>query len=836
MRVPISWLREFVDVPAAATADDILAALVAVGFEEEDVHTFGVTGPVVVGQVLEFTPEPQSNGKTINWCSVDVGEAEPRGIVCGAHNFVVGDKVVVSLPGAELPGPFPIAARKTYGHVSDGMIASARELGLGEEHDGILRLAALGLDPAPGTDAIALLGLDDFAVEINVTPDRGYAFSIRGVAREYSNSTGAQFTDPAFANTGVPELVESPDSVFPVTIDDTSGIRGRSGVNAFTTRAVTGVDATRATPSWMVGRLTLAGIRSISLIVDITNYVMLELGQPTHGYDLDRVAGGFTVRRAAVGEKIVTLDDQTRTLSPEDLLITDDSGPIGLAGVMGGASTEIISSTTRVLVEAANFDPVSIARSARRHKLPSEASKRFERGVDPKVGSVAAARVAQLLVELAGGTVEQLGSHLDVATPIAPIDLRDGFISKLIGVEYTDAEIVESLEKIGATIEAGAGILIVTPPSWRPDLIDQATLAEEVARIVGYERIPSILPVAPPGRGLTRPQRLRRSLSNALAAGGATEIISYPFESRAQIDEFGGAAGGEVPAIKLANPLDAETPYLRTTLIPGVLEIARRNLSRGLTNLALFEVGVVFEPTGGTKYGSGPLPIGPAHPGQDRLGELNASIPPQPWHVATLFIGDSIEKRPGLSATPSGLADALASVEQIGLALAVDIRVAQGSHHALHPGRTAELWVGDRSVGFAGELLPSLAEQLDLPRTVAIAELNLDALIELARPEVAPQPIITMPAATQDLSLVVAVDVPAGEVLATVIDGAGDLLEHASLVDDYRGQGVDDGSKSLTFALRFRAPDRTLTAAEASDAKLAAVTLAAQRHGATLRD
>jgi phenylalanyl-tRNA synthetase beta chain len=842
MRVPISWLREFVEVPSGATADDILAALVAVGFEEEDVHTFGVSGPVVVGQVLEFTPEAQSNGKTINWCQVDVGEAEPRGIVCGAHNFAVGDKVVVSLPGAILPGPFPISARKTYGHVSDGMIASARELGLGEEHDGILRLAALGLDPKPGEDAAALLGLDDFAVEINVTPDRGYAFSIRGVAREYSNSTGARFTDPAYAaigsasSTPVPELVEGPDTTFPVAIDDKTGIRGRSGVSVFTARVVSGVDATRPTPPWMLGRLTLAGIRSISLIVDITNYVMWELGQPIHGYDLDKVAGGLTVRRATEGEKIVTLDDQTRTLTSEDLLITDDSGPIGLAGVMGGASTEIDSATTRVLIEAANFDPISIARTARRHKLPSEASKRFERGVDPRVGPAAVSRVAQLLVELAGGTVEQLGIHLDFSTPLPPIDLRDGFISRLIGVEYTDAEIVGSLEKIGATVEAGAGVLIVTPPSWRSDLIDQATLAEEVARIVGYDRIPSILPVAPPGRGLTRTQRLRRSLSNALAAGGATEVISYPFESRGQIDEFGGAGGGEVPAIRLANPLDAETPYLRTTLIPGILEIARRNLSRGLTSLALFEVGVVFEPVPGTKYGSGPLPIGPAHPGEQRLAELNGSIPPQPWHVATLFAGDSIEKQPGLSATSSGLADALASALQIGHALAVDIRIAKGFHHALHPGRTAELWVGDRSIGFAGELLPSLAERLDLPRVVAVAELDLDALIALAQVEVAPWPIISMPAATQDLSLVVPLDVPAGDVLATVIEGAGELLEHAALVDDYRGQGVDEGFKSLTFALRFRAPDRTLTAAEASDAKLAAVTLAAQRHGAMLRD
>ncbi|HEX4400468.1 MAG TPA: phenylalanine--tRNA ligase subunit beta [Galbitalea sp.] len=841
MRIPVSWLRQYVEVPAAATADDILASLVAVGFEEEDVHTFGVSGPVVVGQVVEFTPEPQTNGKTINWCNVDVGESEPRGIVCGAHNFEVGDKVVVSLPGAVLPGPFPISARKTYGHVSDGMIASARELGLGDEHDGILRLAALGLDPKPGEDAAALLGLDDFAVEINVTPDRGYAFSIRGVAREYSNSTGAEFTDPALR----PSLTdyigdraggESVVPRFPVVIDDQSPIRGRTGASVFVTRVVTGIDPGRPTPAWMISRLALAGIRSISLVVDITNYVMLELGQPIHGYDLEKVAGGLTVRRATAGEKLVTLDDQTRTLDAEDLLITDDSGPIGLAGVMGGASTEISASTTRVLIEAANFDPVSIARTARRHKLPSEASKRFERAVDPKVAAPAAARVVELLVELAGGKADALGSTLDESTPVEPISLRDGFIPGLIGVEYTDAEILTSLEKIGAHVEAGNHSLIVAPPSWRPDLIDQATLAEEVARIIGYDRIPSILPVAPPGRGLTRSQQLRRLLASALAAGGSTEIISYPFESRSQVDEFGATVAGEVPAMKLLNPLDAEAPYLRTTLIPGMLEIARRNLSRGLTSLSLFEIGVVFQPVAGETYATDSIPIGPAHPGDDGLSELNASIPPQPWHVATLFTGNSIEKQPGLAAVSSGLSDALASVAQIGLALAVDIHFAAGVHHALHPGRTAELWVGDRSVGFAGELLPSLADELDLPRVVAVAELDLDVLLELARVEASPEPIVSMPAATQDLSLIVRADVPAGDVLATIIEGAGELLEHASLTDDYRGSGVPEGEKSLTFALRFRAPDRTLTAAEASDAKNAAVTLATQRHGATVRE
>ena len=375
MRVPISWLGEWVDLPEDVTLEHLHAALVKVGLEEEDTHSFSVTGPVVVGQVISAVAEPQSNGKTINWCQVDVGEPEPRGIVCGAHNFAAGDKVVVTLPGAVLPGPFPIAARKTYGHTSDGMIASARELGLGDEHDGILRLAALGLDDAPiGADAIPLLGLDDAAVEINVTPDRGYAFSIRGVAREYSHSTGAAFRDPALA------VTVTPGTGFDVTIDDQAPIRGTAGSRVFTTRAVRGVDVTRPTPPWMVARLLLAGMRSISLPVDITNYVMLELGQPTHGYDLGKLTGGMVVRRAAAGEKLETLDGVVRTLSPEDLLITDGSGPIGLAGVMGGATTEISDATTDVLIEAANFDPISIARTARRHKLPSEASRRARPG------------------------------------------------------------------------------------------------------------------------------------------------------------------------------------------------------------------------------------------------------------------------------------------------------------------------------------------------------------------------------------------------------------------------------------------------------------------------
>ncbi len=830
MRVPISWLREFVDIPADVTFEQVHAALVKVGFEEEDVHSFDVTGPIVVGKVLEFTPEPQANGKTINWVQVDVGEDAPRGIVCGAHNFAVGDKVVVTLPGAVLPGPFPIAARKTYGHVSDGMMASTRELGLGEEHDGILLLKNLGLDPEVGTDAIPLLGLDDFAVEINVTPDRGYAFSIRGVAREYAHSTGAAFRDPASLVTPVAV------SGFPVTINDEAPIRGRIGVSVFMARVVRGIDPTRPTPSWMASRLRLAGIRSISLVVDISNYVMLELGQPNHTYDFDKLSGGFTIRRARAGETFETLDAQVRTLSPEDLLIDDENGPVGLAGVMGGAATEISDTTTNVLVEAANWDPITIARTARRHKLWSEAARRYERGVDPQVAGAGVARVVQLLEELGGGTADDLGATVDNSVAPAPIDLPDGYVAKIIGVEFSADEVTESLTEIGTTVVATEGGWSVTPPTWRPDLTDKATLAEEVARIVGYDRIPSVLPVAPPGRGLTREQRLRRLASSSLAAGGLTEVLSYPFVSQASNDLFGSPTAGGVPAITLANALDPDAAWLRTSLLPGLIATARRNLSRGLTDLALFEVGTVFLPEAGTAYGSGPLPAGDARPSDEVLSALRASIPPQPWHVGALFLGDAVAKQPGQSAVANGLADALGAARHLATVLASPITVATGTHQAMHPGRTAELRSGDRVVGYAGELLPSLAAELDLPRVVAVLELDLDALIALSITEVATAPILALPAATQDVSLVVSNEVRAGDLRALLVEGAGELLEHVTLVDDYRGPGVPDGSKSLTFALRFRAADRTLTQAEATEAKNAAVALATARVGAVLRE
>ncbi|WP_194422044.1 phenylalanine--tRNA ligase subunit beta [Microbacterium abyssi] len=831
MRVPISWLREYVDVAADATAEDVFAALVSVGFEEEELHGFALSGPVVVGEVLSFEEEPQSNGKTIRWCQVDVGEAEPRGIVCGASNFAVGDKVVVTLPGAVLPGPFPIAARKTYGHVSDGMIASARELGLGDEHDGILVLSTLGIDAPVGTDAIALLGLDDEAVEINVTPDRGYAFSIRGVAREYAHATGADFRDPAEH-----EWSEvAPGTGFPLAVD-AAPLRENPAVQEFVVRVVRDVDPSRPTPPWMAARLSLAGIRSLGILIDITNYVMLELGNPIHGYDLDRLSGGITVRRAQPGEKMTTLDGQERKLHVEDLLITDESGPIGLAGVMGGGTTEMSDATRNVLIEAAIFDPISIARTARRHKLPSEASKRFERGVDPLVPFVAARRVADLMVQLAGGRIDELGGALFSEFEIAGIALPAEFVAGLIGVDYTDEEIIGALETIGAELAETSDGWQVIPPSWRPDLTDKWTLAEEVARIHGLGRIPSVLPTPPAGRGLSGAQQGRRRVANALAAAGLVETPAFPFTTEAQNDLHGSATGEKLPSVKLANPLDGQAPFLRRSLVPGLLQVAHRNIARGLTDLAIFETGSVFLPEPGVTYGTDEVPPLGQLPSDEKLAELNASIPPQRRHVAALFTGSVTPRQPGRAAEAYGLSEALDAVRVIAVAAGVEIDVVQGQRAALHPGRAGVLTVDGAEIGYVGELHPNVSSDADLPGRAVVLEIDLDGILAQAGTRVVAASLSTYTAATQDVSLVVPTSVTAGELRAALVEGAGELLESARLVDDYRGQGLDAGQKSLTFALRFRASDRTLTAAEATEAKLAGVAVAAERFGASIRD
>lgn len=847
MRIPLSWLREFAQVPAGATAEDVMAELVKVGFEEEAVHrpTDTLKGPIVVGQVLSLVKEPQSNGKTINWCQVRVvpegqeqtltGEGiDPsgvQGIICGAHNFVEGDKVVVTLPGAVLPGDFRISARKTYGHLSAGMIASVRELGIGDDHDGILVLSRIGLDPEIGTDAMELLGLYDEAAEINVTPDRGYAFSIRGVAREYAHATGTSFSDPAAKVQAPAELTGG----YGVKLNDDAPIYGKPGCDRFVARTVRGVDATLPTPAWMTSRLRLAGIRSISLPVDISNYVMLELGQPLHFYDQDKLSGDIVVRRAVAGEKLTTLDGKERSLDMEDLLITDDSGPIGVAGVMGGASTEVSEATSTVLIEAAHFEEVSIARSRRRHKLPSEASKRFERGVDWQVANVAAQRAVDLLMELAGGAADDAGTDVGTAPDAVTIALPAGFAAERIGIDFTEEQIVTSLVDLGAIVDKADGGWTVSAPSWRNDLETKEDLSEEIARLVGYDQIPATLPVAPPGRGLTRVQQQRRRLIQAFADAGLTEVLAYPFVSKAANDTFGVAEeGAPRSAVKLANPISEEQGFLRTSILPGLIEVAKRNHSRGFRDLAVFEAGLVFLPAG--EVGTASIPPLGVKPADEVLDALYDGVPDQPLHIAAVLTGHDSPAAANHTPRPWDWADALDIARLAGDVLGVEVVVSQGSHQAFHPGRAARLSLrSGEVVGYAGELHPKLLAAQDMPERSVALEINADVLFEAAADVIVARHISTFPVATQDVALVVAQEVPADDVLSALRDGAGELLEDVALFDVYAGKGIEDGKKSLAFSLRFRAADRTLTAEEASAARENAVALAAKRFGAVQR-
>ncbi|QKV91716.1 phenylalanine--tRNA ligase subunit beta [Streptomyces sp. NA02950] len=839
MRVPLSWLREYVDLPAGETGRDVQAKLIAAGLEVETVEQLGagLKGPLVVGQVLAIE-ELEGFKKPIRYCQVDVGSAngtgEPQNIVCGARNFAVGDKVVVVLPGAELPGGFAISARKTYGKVSEGMICSASELGMSDDHDGIIVLPP---EYEPGTDAIELLELVDEVLDIAVTPDRGYCLSMRGVARETATAYGLPLRDPALLD------VPAPNSHgYPVKIADPVGC------DRFTARTVTGLDPQAHSPIWLQRRLQKAGMRPVSLAVDITNYVMLELGQPLHAYDRSRINGAIGVRRAEPGEKFTTLDGTQRVLDAEDLVITDESGPIGLAGVMGGAHTEIadaatdpetgeVHGTTEIVVEAAHFAPVSIARTARRHKLSSEASKRFERGVDPEAASAAAQRTVDLLVLLAGGTAE--AGVTEIISPSAPhtITLRADHPDRVAGVAYGREAVVRRLQQIGCDVY-GPDDLTVTVPSWRPDLTDPNDLAEEVIRLEGYENLPSTLPRPPAGRGLTERQRLHRRVGRALAGAGYVEALNYPFIGEEVLDQFGLAADDpRRDVVTLVNPISDAEPALRTTLLPGLLGALRRNDGRGEHELALFETGLVFRATGARRTAV-TLPVD-HRPTDEEIALLDAALPRQPRRAAVVLSGARQQAGWWGKGTPASWADAVEAGRTVAREAGVELIVRQDQQEPWHPGRCAALLAvvdgQEILVGNAGELHPRVTKALGLPERTCAMEIELDRLEEAGSGSLEAPRVSTFPVATQDVALVVDTAVAAAEVEAALREGAGALLESLRLFDVFTGEQLGEGRKSLAYALRFRAPDRTLTADEIAAARDAAVALAAERTGAVLR-
>ena len=678
------------------------------------------------------------------------------------------------------------------------------------------------------------LGLGDEVLDIAVTPDRGYCLSVRGVAREAATAYGVALRDPVLA---VQDLPGQTGGGYPVQVADPQRLR-----RASSRVTVSGFDPAAPSPGWLARRVEAGGMRSISLAVDVTNYVMLELGQPLHAYDAERLSGPIVVRRATPGERLVTLDDVERVLDPTDLLITDASGPIGLAGVMGGASTEISEQTRTIVVESAHFTSVGIARTSRRHRLGSEASRRFERGIDPTMQRAAALRAARLLAELGGGRVHPEVTAVGTAVPAEPIEIDADLPGRVVGRRIDPEQASAALRAVGAEVSATGSRLRVVPPPWRPDLTDPYDLVEEVARLVGYDTIPSVLPVAPSGRGLTPGQRRRRAVGRALAAAGFVEAPSYPFVGPADHDALGLPA--EDPrrrTLRLVNPIADTAPQLRATLLPGLLSAARRNIGRGAGDVALFEQGLVLAPSQPGAAAPRPPVTGP--PSAAELEALYAAVPDQPQHVGLVAAGAAERAGWWGAGRPLVWADAVAAARAVLAAAgvpeqAVVLRAAQLA--PWHPGRCAALAVRTAEgtevpVGHAGELHPRVVAAYGLPERAVAAELDLDAAGR-ASVDVVPAPrVSTYPVATQDVALLVGQDVPVAEVTAALVSGAGELLEGVRLFDVYTGEQVPAGRRSLAFTLRMRAPDRTLTVEEATAVRDAAVAEAARRTGASLR-
>jgi phenylalanyl-tRNA synthetase beta chain len=816
MRAPLSWIKEFVDIPASVTADQISDGLIRVGFEVEEIIYQGadLTGPLKFAKVLSIE-EITEFKKPIRYVGLDCGEGETRYVICGATNFAVGDLVVAALPGAILPGDFKIGARETYGKTSNGMICSARELGISEDHEGIMVFAEG--EVTIGADAIEALHINDVIFDVAVNPDRGYALSIRGIAREVAGSLDLKFTDPVNALRNL--KFEETGKGVSATIGD------KSSASVFYLRTLSNFDPKATTPIWMRRRIEKMGMRSISLVVDVTNYVMLELGQPLHAFDKSKIKGGLTIKRAGTAQKFKTLDGVERTLHPEDLMVSDDEQPLALAGTMGGLSSEITETTTEIALEAVHFCPVCIAKNSRRHKLSSEASRRLERSVDPSLAEFASARFVQLLTE--HSSAKHVATVVDgepIYAPLVTIDPK--YVSKTLGFDVPAAKVAELLRVVGCDVDEKS--FTVDPPSWRADLLTAADLTEEVARMIGYDKIPSILPPRPLHATLTPTQKRRRAVATMLASRGLAEVQTFPFTNQATIDSM-GFVGERASTYKVANPMSEEFPLMRVHLVPGLIEVAQRNISRGAKDFAIFEMGSIFRSS--QKLVPAVSPDLSKRPDQKIIDEIFASVPTQGYHVAGLLVGKIENENWQGKARSYNWQDAIAYAQDILALCNLEWSIARSDLAPWHPGRCAELVVNGKAVAHAGELHPRIVAAYGLPeRSVAFA-VALNALPDSAL--VRPTTVGTMPAAVQDVALIVDSTVSAAELEGALREGAGDLLESITLFDRY--DKIGDGKVSLAFTLVFRASDRTLTGDEVSAMREAATAVAAAKFGAVVR-
>lgn len=815
------------------SSEELDSGFVRVGFETEGYEALPeTTGPLVIGQVVEIEELTQFK-KPIRYCQVNVGQAngtgELQGIICGARNFRLNDYVVVSLPGAELPGGFKIAARETYDHISNGMMCSAAELGFGPKADGIIVLGEEVADKI-GEDARPLIGLSDTVFDVNITPDRGYALSARGLTREIASAFDLTFPDVAQD----PSVAGIDTSVVPApegTLIDVD-LREETKAQRFGLRKVTGIDPAARTPFWMERELMLSGQRAVNVATDVTNYVMLLLGAPMHAFDADVIKGNLVVRNANEGEKFETLDHVKRELSEGDVVICDDNGIQSLAGVMGGTTSEISDETTDVYFESAIWDPITVARTSRRHKLSSEASRRFERGVDPAIVEVALDVACVLLQQIAGGTIEAGRTLVGDVAKREPIFLRAAKPSEYAGIEYSQETVVKRLTEVGCEVSGGEELSVV-PASWRTDIEMDVDLIEEILRLEGLEDIPTILPTPVGGRGLTPAQKRRRAIGHGLAYAGYAEVLPSPFIANDTFDTWGlDKEDARRQTVAVQNPLESDKAILSTTLLPNLLEAIARNVARGRSDLALFGLQqVAFK-----RADSSPMPSVESRPEESMVADLLGSLPLQPLHVATVATGNIEHEGPWGAGRAYSYADAIESARQVARSAGVDIAVKAAEQLPWHPGRCAAIVLAsdeETVVGYAGELHPQVLEALELPARTCAMELDVSAL---PLDEKFPAPVLSsFPALHQDIALVVDEETPAETVRRVVEEGAGDLLESVELFDVFRGEQLGEGKKSLAFQLLFRAGDRTLTDEEANEHRLAAAELAKQRLGAQMR-
>ena len=800
MKVSLGWLSDFVDLPASQA--EFEERLTLAGLEIEGVESTGPElGGVVVGRVIEREPHPRAD--RLSLCRVDLGTGEPVEIVCGAPNVRADLRVAVAPPGTVLPDGTKLKKARIRGIVSSGMICSSRELGLGDDHEGILELPH---DSPVGAPLDQVVGAGDTVLDFEITPNRGDWASMLGMAREVRAHFGGELRlpdcDPAEGER---------DAASDVAIE----IHDPESCHRYVGRVVRGV-AIGPSPDWLVERLRAAGLRSINNVVDVSNLVLLEFGQPLHTFDLARLRGAeIRVRRAEDGEEIVTLDGERRELGPDDLVIADAERPVAVAGVMGGADTEVHEATREVLIESAHFDPVRVRRTARRLGLRTEASYRFERGVDSEGIVRAVDRCARLIAEIAGGEisrgrVEAVGGAF---RHCGEVELEPDLPARLLGVELSESEVVELLARVDipATLEGES--LRCRIPSYRNDLRIPQDLVEEVGRIHGYDRIPYTLPSAALRPVSAPPRATRCDLArDSLSASGLLETRSIPMGPASDFDAL--RLDSDDPrrhSVRVVNPIVESDSELRTSLLPGLLRAARRNLARQVEAVRLFEIGRVF------------------------LARDSGELPDEPDAAAALL---TAPERTGLWETQrapvyfeaKGVAEKL--VEDLGLPARFD---AESGAAYLHPGACSRIRSGRRTIGWVGELHPAVSARYGIEVECAVCEIDLSALPGLPRLKTKIRPVSAFPASRRDLAVLVDREQPAGAILDAIRRSGGPHLADVELFDCYEGRGIPEQRRSLAFHLVFQRTDRTLTEAEVGAATDKLTRMLTRRFGGELR-